>query len=105
MRISLLSHVGDGNLHPSLRVPRATFTSAEAEELLHAAADRLVRFALARGGALSGEHGVDIAKMRWLPLALSSPVHALHQQVKSVFGPKCVLGPGRAYRSQLLLPY
>ncbi|MFC0673158.1 FAD-binding oxidoreductase [Brachybacterium hainanense] len=96
---SAIAHAGDGNLHPSLELPRRTGEGEEEQELptpILAAADDLVRAALDLGGTISGEHGIGTAKRRWLDLELSASCRALQRQIKAAFDPRQLLNPGKA---------
>jgi glycolate oxidase len=95
--LSLVAHVGDGNLHPSLTVRRDSLDEGPAQDLLHRAADALIRIAIDLGGTLTGEHGVGVLKRPWLPLVLSPTVLELHRGVKAAFDPNDIMNPGRAY--------
>ena len=50
---------------------------------------------LAWGGALTGEHGIGIAKKRWWPLAVPEEVRRLHYAVKQALDPVGILNPGK----------
>ena len=67
----------------------------EAAPLL-AAADELVRTALALGGTVSGEHGIGTAKRGWLDLELSPASRDLQHRLKTAFDPHQLLNPGKA---------
>jgi glycolate dehydrogenase FAD-linked subunit len=84
-------HAGDGNVHLAVFQPDA------------AARDRLLReifaAAAARGGAVSGEHGIGVAKKQYF-LELADPVAvALMRRVKQAFDPRGILGPGVLFDS------
>jgi glycolate oxidase len=100
IRTSAVAHAGDGNLHPSLSLPRPDDNpdpSAPLPPVLHAAADDLVREALALGGTISGEHGIGTAKHAWLDLELSDASRALQRRLKDAFDPQHLLNPGKAF--------
>lgn len=79
-------HAGDGNVHLAVFQPDPVAREALQREILAAA--------VARGGAVSGEHGIGVAKKRYF-LRLADPVAlALMRQVKQVFDPRGILGPG-----------
>ena len=61
----------------------------------HAALDELFKQVLAWNGAISGEHGIGLAKKRWWPLAVSREVRRLHRAVKKVLDPNGILNPGK----------
>ena len=46
------------------------------------------------GGSISAEHGVGVAKRRWLHLTRSSEEIALMAAVKDAFDPQGILNPG-----------
>ncbi|MBV8141975.1 MAG: FAD/FMN-containing dehydrogenase, partial [Verrucomicrobia bacterium] len=47
------------------------------------------------GGAITGEHGIGLAKKRWWPQAVSPETIALHQTVKLALDPIGILNPGK----------
>ena len=57
--------------------------------------DELFAQVIAWGGAITGEHGVGLAKRRWWPLALSAENRALHQRLKDALDPTGLLNPGK----------
>jgi glycolate oxidase len=79
-------HAGDGNVHLAVFQP----DPAARTELLRG----IFAAAVSRGGAVSGEHGIGIAKKRYF-LELADPVAVgLMRGVKRAFDPKGILGPG-----------
>ena len=92
LQLASFGHASDGNIHTNVMVdfgqPRAKARSA-------AALDELFRQVLAWGGAITGEHGIGIAKQRWWPLAVSREVRELHRVVKQALDPKGILNPGK----------
>nr|WP_204536633.1 FAD-linked oxidase C-terminal domain-containing protein [Arthrobacter tumbae] len=94
VRLRLVAHAGDGNLHPTFWVHR---DEGQAGMLrLHAALDESVRVALALGGTITGEHGVGQYKLRWLAWEQSAEVLSLQRRIKEVFDPLGILNPGKA---------
>ncbi len=80
-------HVGDGNVHLSVFQP----DPEKRGELLRA----IFETAMSIGGAISGEHGIGTEKQKYF-LELEDPVKLdLMRKIKSVFDPKCILGPER----------
>ena len=59
------------------------------------ALDELFTQVLAWGGAITGEHGVGLAKRRWWPQALSAENRALHRRLKDALDPRAILNPGK----------
>jgi glycolate oxidase len=50
---------------------------------------------LALGGAITGEHGVGLAKQPWWADAVSAEAQALHQTIKRALDPAGILNPGK----------
>jgi glycolate oxidase len=79
-------HAGDGNVHLAVFQP----DPAARTELLRG----IFAAAVARGGSVSGEHGIGRAKKRYF-LELADPVAVgLMRGVKQTFDPKGILNPG-----------
>jgi len=90
--VACFGHAGDGNIHTNIMVD---FTRPAAKARAEAALDELFRQVLAWGGAITGEHGIGIAKRRWWPLAVSPAVRALHRRLKRTLDPRGILNPGK----------
>jgi glycolate oxidase len=71
------------------------FNQPGAKRRSEAALDELFRQVLAWGGAITGEHGIGIAKQHWWPLAVPPAARALHRAVKRALDPKGILNPGK----------
>ena len=91
--IACFRHAGDGNIHTNLMVD--DYTNPEVREKADAALDELFTWIIANRGAITGEHGVGLAKKRWLPQALGEANIALHRQVKAALDSKDILNPGK----------
>jgi glycolate oxidase len=59
------------------------------------ALDRLFHWVLANDGAITGEHGVGLAKKRWIGQALGNTGMIAHQQIKNALDPNNLLNPGK----------
>ena len=57
--------------------------------------DEFFRWVIASGGAITGEHGIGLAKKRWWPLAASPELRELHHRIKKSLDPKGILNPGK----------
>jgi glycolate oxidase len=90
---SVVAHIGDGNLHPVFSTPRTPSDLGAPPARLYAAADELVRTALALGGTITGEHGVGIAKRPWLDEELDARSIDLQRRLKAVLDPTGILNP------------
>jgi len=90
--IGQVAHAGDGNLHPTLyydhRIP-------EEVEIVEEACDEIIKETIAQGGTISGEHGIGIEKLKYMPLAFSKPTLNLMKNIKDAFDPKNICNPGK----------
>jgi len=91
--IACFGHAGDGNIHVNIMV--ADPENPAVRKKSRATLDALFRQVLEWGGAITGEHGVGLAKKRWWPRAVSPAARALHQSIKSALDPKRLLNPGK----------
>ncbi len=90
--VASFGHAGDGNIHVNLMVdPTDPKQRKNADEAL----DFLFKQVIAWKGAITGEHGVGLAKMPWWKIAASSELRALHRTVKKALDPKGILNPGK----------
>ncbi|RKR13638.1 FAD-binding oxidoreductase [Arthrobacter oryzae] len=97
VKLKVVAHAGDGNLHPTFWIDRVDNTvDPDAMERLGAALDRSIAVALAMGGTITGEHGVGQYKLRWLGLEQKEPVRELQRRIKELFDPAGILNPGKA---------
>jgi len=90
--VACFGHAGDGNIHVNVMLDRA---QPGAEARSRAALDDLFAQIIAWGGAITGEHGIGLAKKRWWPLAASPAVRALHRTLKAALDPAGILNPGK----------
>lgn len=92
LMVAAFGHAGDGNIHVNIMLDR---TQAGAEARAEAALDDLFRQIIAWDGAITGEHGIGLAKARWWPQAADEHVRALHRTVKRALDPHGILNPGK----------
>ena len=83
----------DGNIHENIMVAHHDdpAVSAPTEDAL----DELFRQVIAWDGAITGEHGIGLAKLRWWPQAVPAEARALHRTIKDALDPKGILNPGK----------
>jgi glycolate oxidase len=97
VKLKVVAHAGDGNLHPTFWVDRVdSGVDPDAMERLGAALDKSITVALAMGGTITGEHGIGQFKLRWLGLEQKEPVRELQRRIKELFDPAGILNPGKA---------
>jgi len=88
MEGSIVGHVGDGNFHTLIAVPRDEY--ARGQEF----SGRLVRRALELDGTASGEHGIGLVKRGYLAEEHGAAVEWM-RRVKALFDPDGLLNPGK----------
>ncbi len=91
--VACFGHAGDGNIH--VNIMAGDYDRSDVRERVHAALDELFAKVLEWGGAISGEHGIGLAKKPWWNQATTVEVRALHQAIKSAVDPAGMLNPGK----------
>ena len=92
LSVACFGHAGDGNIHVNLMLDE---TQPGFMKRCDAALDDLFRGVLNLGGAITGEHGIGLAKKPWWPLAAPPSVRQAHRAVKEALDPKGILNPGK----------
>ena len=87
-------HAGDGNIHCNIMYDR---TDPDQAERAHKAMDDLFGHTLRLGGTITGEHGVGITKMAYLPKEIGPEELSLMKGIKQVFDPENILNPGKIF--------
>ena len=82
----LYGHLGDGNFHVNVLGPGPD------DEVVDEA---VLRCACEMGGTISAEHGVGLAKRRYLHLCRSADEIAAMHRLKRALDPGAILAPGR----------
>ena len=90
LTLGTFGHVGDGNLHPTILCDKH---NQDELNRVHIAVDEIFKAALSYGGTLSGEHGIGIAKMKYLGDELGQSGLNLMRSVKESMDPEYVLNP------------
>ena len=91
--VACFGHAGDGNIHVNIMVD--DIDDPATRERSEVALDRLFKEVLRLGGAITGEHGVGIAKKRWIGEALGDVAMDVHKTLKGAFDPRGILNPGK----------
>jgi glycolate oxidase len=92
--IPTFGHLGDGNLHVNImyhRENRAEYLRAEK------AVGVLMKKVVELGGAISGEHGIGLAKTPFLRLQHSPAQIKAMRAVKAALDPNGILNPGKMF--------
>lgn len=91
LTIGTFGHAGDGNLHPTILTDKRDKEEfARVEE----AVDEIFDKALSLQGTLSGEHGIGIAKAKWMEKETSAATLEYSRQLKKAVDPKYIFNPG-----------
>jgi glycolate oxidase len=91
--VACFGHAGDGNIHTNLMV--SNYDEPSTREKADHALDQLFTWVLENGGTITGEHGVGLAKKRWLKQAIGEVSLATHHTLKNALDPKGILNPGK----------
>jgi glycolate oxidase len=92
-QLACFGHAGDGNIHVNIMVSKEQ--QEKEPKQIEAALDALFTRVITWGGAITGEHGIGLAKKRWWPEATTQEVRDLHAEVKAALDPKGILNPGK----------
>jgi FAD/FMN-containing dehydrogenase len=84
-RLFVFGHLGDGNLHVNVLGPPPEDESVD-DAVLHLVAEL--------GGSISAEHGVGVAKRRWLGLTRDQAEIDAMRAIKRALDPNGILNPG-----------
>jgi FAD/FMN-containing dehydrogenase len=93
-RLVAFGHVGDGNLHYNVVLPRELTVdewAAEGERITRALYDLVDSFA----GSFSAEHGVGQSKRDYLASYRAGPELNLMRSLKKLLDPANILNPGK----------
>lgn len=94
VRIGVFGHMGDGNLHPTFLTDER---DAEEMRRVETALREIVDETLRRGGTITGEHGVGLAKKPFLRQQLGDASYELLGRVKESLDPKGLMNPGKVF--------
>jgi D-lactate dehydrogenase (cytochrome) len=87
----IVGHVGDGNFHVLLMIDLANMEELERAEELN---ERIVMYALERGGTCTGEHGVGVGKQKYQEKE-HGPALAVMKNLKLALDPKGIMNPNK----------
>jgi len=90
--VSNVFHAGDGNLHPNISFDA---TNPELKARVEAASAEIMSTCIAAGGTITGEHGVGIDKLRYMPMIFDAESLGAMHAVRKVFDPDERVNPGK----------
>jgi glycolate oxidase len=94
LEIATFGHFGDGNLHPTFLTDERNADEMHRVEL---AMQEIFDQTLQLGGTITGEHGVGLAKKKFLKQQLGEGTYALLRQIKRAIDPEGRLNPGKIF--------
>jgi glycolate oxidase len=90
--IANIVHAGDGNLHPLICFDSRR--EGELQKAIAAGAD-IMKLCLSLGGSITGEHGVGMEKIDFMPLMYSEDDLEVMRRVRAAFDPSERCNPGK----------
>ena len=94
LKIGVFGHCGDGNLHVNFMYDEENEQeTSEAVQALH----KLMEKVIALGGAISGEHGVGLAKTPFVRDQFNDAEWNAMLAIKKALDPKGILNPGKIF--------
>ena len=94
LRVGTFGHMGDGNLHPTF------LTDERNKDEMHRieeAFEEIFKEAIRVGGTITGEHGIGVAKKRFLPDFAGQAQMRVLREVRKSLDPKGILNPGKIF--------
>lgn len=92
--IPTFGHLADGNLHVNIMYHRADPREVRSAER---AVVKLMKAVVGLGGAISGEHGIGLAKTPFLRFQHSAAAIRAMRAVKRALDPRAILNPGKMF--------
>nr|WP_092782286.1 FAD-linked oxidase C-terminal domain-containing protein [Actinokineospora terrae] len=94
LRIAVVGHAGDGNMHPTI-----VYDPASADEFARAerAFADILDLGLRLGGTITGEHGVGKIKREWLAREIGPVGLRAHRAIKAALDPGNLFNPGSMF--------
>jgi glycolate oxidase len=94
LQTATFGHAGDGNLHINLLTDE-NHRDPPVAARIEAALGEIFKATLDLGGTLSGEHGIGIAKARYMAWEQSAEVLGWQKRLKQLWDPAGLLNPGK----------
>lgn len=93
----IVGHVGDGNFHVLLMLDLSNQDELERADELN---ERIVLYALERGGTCTGEHGVGVGKQKYQEKE-HGPALLLMEKLKRTLDPKGIMNPNKIVKTKV----
>src|SRR5205807_8709636 len=92
LTVSNVFHAGDGNLRPNISFDGRT---PGLRERVEAASAEIMATCIAAGGTITGEHGIGLDRLRYMPLLFDGDSLAAMRAVRRVRGTEERVTPGQ----------
>jgi len=85
-------HAGDGNLHPNI-----AYNANDPDEAgrVHEAMRKIMKLCVEAGGSVTGEHGIGLDKLEYMPLIFPDDTLAAMCKLRDAFDPDRRANPGK----------
>lgn len=92
LTVATYGHIGDGNLHTNV-----LYRTLEERPRVEQALELIMKETIRLGGTITGEHGIGIAKKKFLALEQESGVISLQRLLKVTLDPAVIMNPGKVF--------
>ena len=92
--IANVFHAGDGNIHPIVLFDERDPDQCERVEMVN---EEILTACAEAGGTITGEHGIGIEKMDYMPLIFSPEDLKIMASVRDIFNPTGLCNPGKIF--------
>jgi glycolate oxidase len=94
LEVGVFGHAGDGNLHPTILCDRR---DPEEFARVEAMVDGIFEAALNLQGTLSGEHGIGLAKAKWMERETNRATVVFSKRIRRALDPKNLFNAGKKF--------
>ncbi|MPZ79958.1 MAG: FAD-binding protein [Actinophytocola sp.] len=94
LRVPVVGHAGDGNMHPTIVYDP---TSESEFERANQAFNDILAVGLSLGGTVTGEHGIGKIKREWLEREIGPVGLRVHRSIKAALDPGNLFNPGSMF--------
>jgi glycolate oxidase len=94
LRVAVVGHAGDGNMHPTIVYDAS---SPDEFERARKAFNDILDLGLSLGGTVTGEHGIGRIKQDWLEREIGPVGMRVHRRLKAALDPANLFNPGSMF--------
>lgn len=94
LRVGTFGHMGDGNLHPTFLTDER---NTEEMHRVEQAFQEIFAEAIRLGGTITGEHGIGVAKKKFLPQFAGDAQMRVMRELRGILDPNRILNPGKMF--------